>query len=584
MRYQDFSVRQKITLSMDAIIIVFILAVLGISSLVFSLFIKDDTFTTYSDMVENIQTRYTFNYNAILKTLISISTDSNFQVLVDKTFGNDASFYSLAIGFQPYIAQIENSSSLISHAAIIDKGGQTYSSFTSVPQKLTLPAQTFLLAKSGISIIPETTTGKSDSLILMVPVFRKTFETLSFSGSAEDFLYCFLLVFSKEQLINLISGNLHNADNIIYFYTGSDSVIGFSPTPTLFRKGLDAMRNKWQHPQTGKYFVYHLSAFNGVVDILLLIGQAKSHERFLQLAISLFVISSVLAVGAFILIKKTANILTKPIRSLTNIVAKISSGTYTVPEEFNGKDEISTLGNAINAMQTTITTQIGTIKEAEQEKYNLHVQLITEQIKPHFIYNTFEYINTEITNNHMKNASAMVLAFSEYLRLGLNNGLELSTLENEIEYSRAYVKIMNLRFNQYIAFTAQIPRQFLSFHLPKICIQPLVENSIRHGFPPDSILGAIDQPVITISFSLNGDTAMLVVSDNGVGIDVNKATEAMKNNTPSPHIGLSNIYRRFSLMFSDVTVSFRTNPFLQNDIIFSFKWAGNETREKPTNQ
>lgn len=77
---------------------------------------------------------------------------------------------------------------------------------------------------------------------------------------------------------------------------------------------------------------------------------------------------------------------------------------------------------------------------------------------------------------------------------------------------------------------------------------------------------------------------MLVVSDNGVGIDVNKATEAMKNNTPSPHIGLSNIYRRFSLMFSDVTVSFRTNPFLQNDIIFSFKWAGNETREKPTNQ
>lgn len=198
MRYQDFSVRQKITLSMDAIIIVFILAVLGISSLVFSLFIKDDTFTTYSDMVENIQTRYTFNYNAILKTLISISTDSNFQVLVDKTFGNDASFYSLAIGFQPYIAQIENSSSLISHAAIIDKGGQTYSSFTSVSQKLTLPARTFLLAKSGISIIPETTTGKSDSLILMVPVFQRHSKPYRFQEVQRISSIVFFLSFPKN--------------------------------------------------------------------------------------------------------------------------------------------------------------------------------------------------------------------------------------------------------------------------------------------------------------------------------------------------------------------------------------------------
>ena len=579
MKYHDLSIRQKITLSMDTIILVFILAVLGISSLVFSRFIKEDSFTTYGDMVENIQTRYDFNYNTILKTLISISTDSNFQTLVDKTFEKDASFYSSAIGFQPYIAQIENSSSLISHAAIIDKGGQTFSSFTSVPQKLSLPTQAFLFSKSDIRIIPESITGESDTIIVMVPVFGKTFQNLSFSGSSEEFLYCFLLIFPKQQLIHLISDNLHNADNVIYFYTQPDSVIGLSPTPALFSEGLDAMQKKHQRPQTGKYFVYHLSVFNGVADILLLIGQDKSRERFLQLAFSLVVISSVLAIFAFFLIKKTTNILTKPIRLLTDIVAKISSGTYTVPAVFSGKDEISTLGNAINTMQTTITTQIGTIKKAEQEKYNLHIQLITEQIKPHFIYNTFEYINTEIINNHTKNASAMVLAFSEYLRLGLNNGSELSTLENEIAYSRAYVKIMNLRFNQYIAFTAKVPQQFLSFHLPKISIQPLVENSIRHGFPPDSILGVIDQPAITISFSIKKDMAMLVVSDNGVGIDVNKATTALKNNTPSPHIGLSNIYRRLCLMFSDVTVSFRTNPFLQNDVVFSFKWAGIENSE-----
>ena len=260
--------------------------------------------------------------------------------------------------------------------------------------------------------------------------------------------------------------------------------------------------------------------------------------------------------------------LTKPLKMLTQAVQAISDGAYSSDMVMHQTDEIGKLSQTVDHMYCTIQEQMDEIRDERQAKFNAEMRVLSEQINPHFLYNTLEYINMEVYNHHNENASTMIQSLGDFLRISLNFGKEEITVERELEHVCAYIAIMNQRFQQKIVFTINVPEEMRSCSVLKIILQPLVENSIRHGFMIDGSNAFIEIPSIRIRGSMDESFMRLSVIDNGVGFDAEKARMTMlEEPTKQKHVGLNNIYHRLRLYYGDgIDIEMQSIPYYKNTV------------------
>lgn len=260
--------------------------------------------------------------------------------------------------------------------------------------------------------------------------------------------------------------------------------------------------------------------------------------------------------------------ITKPLGRLMDSVRNIEEGTYNSSQVLPQKDEIGQLSSAIDSMYHTIQEQVQEILDERQAKYNAEIRLFAEQINPHFLYNTLEYINMEVYNQHTENAALMIQSLGDFLRIGLNFGSDLITVSQEIRHAQAYINIMNHRFSHSISFNSSVDEQLQDYRILKIILQPLVENSIRHGFLLEGNGSYIAIPSISITVKQDGSRILLSVTDNGVGIDVEKANRIMHTGLDGQrHIGLNNVYQRLKTFYhDDADITFYSIPYYKNTV------------------
>ncbi|ADL04262.1 sensor histidine kinase [Lacrimispora saccharolytica] len=261
--------------------------------------------------------------------------------------------------------------------------------------------------------------------------------------------------------------------------------------------------------------------------------------------------------------------ITSPLERLMVSIRQIQENHYDEPYETKYDDEIGQLNAAVNSMYRTIQSQISQIKEDEHEKYQLEIQLLAEQINPHLLYNTLEGINLEVLNNHTLVASSMINNLGTFMRIGLNYGDELIMIRNEIAHVEAYINIMNHRTNQSISFQPFVEEGLKEYRILKLILQPLVENSIKHGFREDQWGEAVCIPSIEVRFYRKEGRIFIEVVDNGSGIDIDKAREAIYRAEPAggQHIGLHNIYTRLKIYYGEAEMDFQTIPYYRNSVV-----------------
>ena len=268
--------------------------------------------------------------------------------------------------------------------------------------------------------------------------------------------------------------------------------------------------------------------------------------------------------------------ITFPLERLMGSIHQIQENRYDEPYKTKYEDEIGQLNTAVNSMYSTIQSQISQIKEDEHEKYQLEIQLLAEQINPHLLYNTLEGINLEVLNNHTLVASSMINNLGTFMRIGLNYGEEQIMIRNEIAHVEAYINIMNHRTNKRIAFQSSVEKGLGEFRILKLILQPLVENSIKHGFRDDMWKEAVCIPSIEVRFYRKESRLCIEVTDNGCGIDIDRAREAVYCDEPrnSRHIGLHNVYTRLKIYYGEVDMDFQTIPYYQNKVILEIPGEG----------
>ncbi|WP_349673319.1 histidine kinase [Lacrimispora sp.] len=275
--------------------------------------------------------------------------------------------------------------------------------------------------------------------------------------------------------------------------------------------------------------------------------------------------------AAVLLSLALSGLLTRNLKVLGAIIRSINDKTYTEQREFNHTDEISLLGVQLNQMYDTIQLQLLQIKDEEQKKAMAEIQMMSEQINPHFLYNTLECIHFQILNGHSETAEGMLESLGKYLRTTLSFGKTMISVEKEVEHVTSYMEIMNRHSSKGILIETEIDPMLKDCKIMKILLQPLAENCIRHGFG-GSISGFEPVPPrihIAIT-SAENNRIRIEVTDNGKGIDIEVANACVTENSPESqkHFGLSNIQKRLKACYGEAFhISFLSIPYLKNSVI-----------------
>lgn len=263
-------------------------------------------------------------------------------------------------------------------------------------------------------------------------------------------------------------------------------------------------------------------------------------------------------------------IIMEPLKKLFLAMSSIKGSNYKELTDVFYNDEIGALSQAYNKMIAVINAQMKQIVEDEQRKRESEMRILIEQINPHLIYNTFDAIQWQIRSGKAESAAFMTERLGKLLRLSLNNGKEMTTLAKEIDHAKYYVEIINNRFEGMLSIKTKLPIALQQKPIIKLVLQPLVENSIKHGFSyNDANLNTRTEKIIQINCSIDEKNLYIDIVDNGIGFDCEmmESKIADASNGSSNSIGLSNVYNRLMLCYGDkVRFSFSSIPYYHNAI------------------
>ncbi|WNR46081.1 cache domain-containing sensor histidine kinase [Paenibacillus roseipurpureus] len=284
-----------------------------------------------------------------------------------------------------------------------------------------------------------------------------------------------------------------------------------------------------------------------------------------------FYVSVILIVPFFLLFFVISIVLARrlhrPIRNLQQGVRQFGDGNRQLRFEARGNDEIADLGRTLNQMLDQIHTLITDIETEQEQKRVLELQALFSQIRPHFLLNTLNSIKYSLVLEddikHSQKIDSLMSLLRAYLKFN-----EPSTLRSECKLLQHYVDIMQIRNDLEINYIAELEPDTEAFELPRLLLQPIVENAIVHGFQEDT-----RTPSLWVRAQITRQRQLvIVVKDNGVGcerfklLEINellaKAGTDQEDESSYRRIGIMNVMKRLRMTYgSDAEIQLVSNEY-----------------------
>ncbi|MFQ6173708.1 cache domain-containing sensor histidine kinase [Streptococcus anginosus] len=232
----------------------------------------------------------------------------------------------------------------------------------------------------------------------------------------------------------------------------------------------------------------------------------------------------------------------KPLRDLQATILKVGSGHSDLRANETGSPELVDLARQFNIMLDRIDQLMIAVKEEEQNVRKYELQALSSQINPHFLYNTLDTIVWMAEFNDSKRVVEVTKSLAKYFRLALNQGHEQISLKDEIDHVRQYLFIQKQRYGEKLQYEIKELKQYNDYKIPKLILQPLVENAIYHGIKEMNRQGRI-----RVSVSENDTQLIVSIYDNGRGFVASETTNATLVRLGG--VGLKNVNQRLQLQF-----------------------------------
>lgn len=283
-----------------------------------------------------------------------------------------------------------------------------------------------------------------------------------------------------------------------------------------------------------------------VIDAIPLKVLLKEQQIFNRTFIICFLCAFI---AFFILALIFSRSITKPILKLTNIMQNVTEDAYATTVIPNNSDEIGILYKGYNSLIEQTQELLTTIYEEQEAKNDFKFKLVQAQINPHFLYNTLEMIKSMIDLNMNEESSEAITALAIFYRLSLNKGSDIITIEKEIDIVQQYMYIEKLRHTEYFDYKIIHTDSINKYIIPKLTLQPILENAIIHGVVEKESVGTI-----ILRTTETEDKIFFSIEDNGPGIQEVELKNLISTieDAPQPDLtsfGLSNINRRIKLLF-----------------------------------
>lgn len=264
---------------------------------------------------------------------------------------------------------------------------------------------------------------------------------------------------------------------------------------------------------------------------------------------------SISAIGIFLMLTMN-NMINVPVAKIRAKMMRVAEGDFERDPSIEWEHELGEIGRGINDLSENVLTLMQTRVENEKQKNDLEYKMLQSQINPHFIYNTLNSIKWMATIQGADGISEMTTALAKLLK-SISKGTSLRVpIQEEFALIQDYFTIQSYRYGGTISMEIKVDDDaILEYPILKFTLQPLVENAIFHGIEPKGS-GNILIHASFESTDAHGRGICIKVTDNGVGMSVQKAEEILLSNNDSSadffrEIGVSNVHRRLQYEFGE---------------------------------
>lgn len=281
------------------------------------------------------------------------------------------------------------------------------------------------------------------------------------------------------------------------------------------------------------------------------------NDHFVTFIIFLFITTIMLAIFFAFWFSRG---ITSPLKMLSRASKEVSDGDLLGdPIDIQSNDELRLLGDAFNQMRSDIHSLIVEIKdqsELDRLLKDMELKHLQNQINPHFLFNTLNTVSKMAYLEEAQLTTGLINSVATLLRHSLGSLDENVTLKDELSVVEDYFHIQKTRFSERIQFITNIDHSCLDISIPRLTLQPLVENAFIHGIEEKE-----DGGTIAIEIKQTAEEVIIEVHDDGKGISKEKIAELMSFTTErdehvghSTGIGLTNVMRRLQLFYRTSSV------------------------------
>ena len=337
-----------------------------------------------------------------------------------------------------------------------------------------------------------------------------------------------------------------NGETIVFMVNGecwisSDSSLegkSFDPA-TLIKKGDMMFYDTDDRYNMGTYIIVTHSALFSSVSILYSFSWV------------LLAISAVLFVGGMVVLSRR---LSKPLNGMMKEMRRLEKGDFEICLPVESEDEIGVLSKRFNEMIHALNEYVDKVYRSQLSQKEAECTALKSQIYPHFLYNTLEVIRMTAISNNDEKVALMIESLSEQIHYLIGPVNDFVPLSKEIDIVEKYIFLLNSRISGHIDLS--IPASETRLEVPKLILQPIVENAYIHGIKPNGGYGRI-----VIEVERKSSKALIRIMNNGVGMNATELEALwirLKSDEPGVRdeynwksIGLKNVYDRLRLIYGE---------------------------------
>lgn len=371
-----------------------------------------------------------------------------------------------------------------------------------------------------------------------------------------------ILYLNEEDVAAIYLDNIVNQNDKFFIIDGKKNIISTQDKNELYKK-FDEERYLGRYDLDGaseiKSIIRNIEGKQSLITVqdfnklnwkiisVIPLDEITNENRGMTKLIVIF--GAACLICAFIASYLISYMISKPILKLANVMKEIKSGDMKLRADLNAKGEIGMLADGFNSLMDKVNGLLEQIYKEQKAKRKNEFKLLQSQIKPHFLYNTIETIISFIKLDLKDNAMMTARYLAGFYRISLSKGNDIITIRDEMSLIENYLSIQKLRYVEYLDYRLEFDEEILEYQIPKLTLQPLVENSIYHGLKQKE-----DKGLLVIKGYYEQDVIKIEVYDDGVGMSEEQIISVLSRPTDeqkSTDFGIQSVDSRLKLLYGE---------------------------------